>query len=117
MDADLQWFAEQRIEQAVKQTRPSPARVVMMDVKSGELLAMAATTRRSTRTRPRRRRQDARGNPALEQVYEPGSVQKVVTMAALADAGLIDLNTKLTRARRIAGAAAGTITTTSTTAR
>jgi cell division protein FtsI (penicillin-binding protein 3) len=34
-------------------------------------------------------------NPALETTYEPGSVQKVATMAALADAGLIDLNTKL----------------------
>ncbi|TWD83483.1 peptidoglycan synthetase FtsI [Kribbella amoyensis] len=92
LDADLQWFAEKRIEQAVKQYKASSGTVVTMDVKSGELLAMANYP---TYDPNKPVKASALKNPALEQVYEPGSVQKVVTMAALADAGLISLDTKL----------------------
>jgi cell division protein FtsI (penicillin-binding protein 3) len=92
LDADLQWFAEKRIEQAVKQYKAESGAVVTMDVKSGEIVAMANYP---TFDPNQPVKADALKNPALEQVYEPGSVQKVVTMAALADAGLISLDTKL----------------------
>ena len=92
LDTDLQWFAEKRIEQAVKQYKASAGTVITMDVKSGEILAMANYPTFD----PNKKYKSADlNNPALERTYEPGSVQKVVTMAALADAGLIDLNTKL----------------------
>ncbi|TCN43004.1 cell division protein FtsI (penicillin-binding protein 3) [Kribbella orskensis] len=92
LDADLQWFAEKRIEQAVKQYKAASGTVVTMDVKSGEVLAMANYP---TYDPNKPVKTGALKNPALEQVYEPGSVQKVVTMAALADAGKISLDTKL----------------------
>jgi cell division protein FtsI (penicillin-binding protein 3) len=92
LDADLQWFAEKRIEQAVKQYKATSGTVITQDVKSGEILAMANYP---TFDPNKPVKSSELYNPALEQVYEPGSVQKVVTMAALADAGLIDLNTKL----------------------
>jgi cell division protein FtsI (penicillin-binding protein 3) len=92
LDADLQWFAERRIEQAVKQYKATSGTVVTEDVKTGEILAMANYP---TFDPNKPVKSSQLYNPALEQVYEPGSVQKVVTMAALADAGLIDLNTKL----------------------
>lgn len=92
LDADLQWFAERRIEQAVKQYKASSGSVITLDVKSGEILAMANYP---TFDPNKAVRSSQLKNNALEKVYEPGSVQKVVTMAALADAGLIDLNTKL----------------------
>ena len=92
LDADLQWFAEKRIEQAVKQYKAASGTVVTMDVKSGEVLAMANYP---TYDPNKPVKAGALKNPALEQVYEPGSVQKVVTMAALADAGKISLDTKL----------------------
>ncbi|ONI69735.1 peptidoglycan glycosyltransferase [Kribbella sp. ALI-6-A] len=92
LDADLQWFAERRIEQAVKQWKASSGTVVVMDTKTGEIPVMANypsfDPNKPVKT-------SALKNRALEQVYEPGSVQKVVTMAALADAGLISLDTKL----------------------
>ncbi|NIK60465.1 peptidoglycan D,D-transpeptidase FtsI family protein [Kribbella shirazensis] len=92
VDTDLQFFAEKRIEQAVKQYRASAGTVVVLDVKSGELMALA-----NYPTFDPNKKYTAADlkNTALERSYEPGSVQKVVTMAALADAGLIDLNTKL----------------------
>ena len=92
LDADLEWFAEKRIEQAVKQYKAESGTVIVMEVKSGELLATASYP---TYDPNKPVKSSALKNPALEQTYEPGSVQKVVTMAALADAGLIDLNTKL----------------------
>ncbi|MFG1812850.1 peptidoglycan D,D-transpeptidase FtsI family protein [Kribbella sp. NPDC049174] len=93
LDADLQWFAEKRIEQAVKQYRATSGTVITMDVKSGEILAMANYPTFDPNSK--KLKSSDLNNPALERTYEPGSVQKVVTMAALADAGLIDLNTKL----------------------
>jgi cell division protein FtsI (penicillin-binding protein 3) len=95
LDRDLQWFAEKRIEQAVKQYKAEAGVVITMDVQSGELLAMANYPTYDP-DQPGKVPNEAWGNRALEQVYEPGSVQKVVTMAALADAGLISLDTKLT---------------------
>lgn len=92
LDADLQWFAEKRIEQAVKQYKAQSGAVVTVDTKTSEILAMANYP---TYDPNKQVKVGALKNPALEQVYEPGSVQKVVTMAALADAGLISLDTKL----------------------
>ena len=93
LDADLQWFAEKRIEQAVKQYQghlrhgDHDGREVRRDPGDGELPDLRPEQQEAQVQRPEQ--------PALERTYEPGSVQKVVTMAALADAGLIDLNTKL----------------------
>ncbi|MFI5692798.1 penicillin-binding transpeptidase domain-containing protein [Kribbella sp. NPDC051586] len=92
LDTDLQFFAEKRIEQAVEQYKASSGTVIVEDVKSGELLAMANYP---TFDPNKPYKSSDLNNPALERTYEPGSVQKVATMAALADAGLIDLNTKL----------------------
>ncbi|RZT26651.1 peptidoglycan synthetase FtsI [Kribbella sp. VKM Ac-2569] len=92
LDTDLQFFAQKRIQQAVQQYKASAGTVIVMDVKSGELMAMANYPSFD----PNKKYTSADlNNPALERSYEPGSVQKVVTMAALADAGIIDLNTKL----------------------
>jgi cell division protein FtsI (penicillin-binding protein 3) len=93
LDTDLQYFAEKRIQQAVELYHATAGTVITMDVKSGEILAMANYPSFDPNKTP----YDPKtlNNPALERSYEPGSVQKVVTMAALADAGKIDLNTKI----------------------
>ncbi|MBP2357080.1 cell division protein FtsI (penicillin-binding protein 3) [Kribbella aluminosa] len=92
LDTDLQFFAEKRIQQAVQQYKASAGTVVVLDVKTGELLALANYPSFD----PNKPYTSADlSNTALQRSYEPGSVQKVVTMAALADAGKIDLNTKL----------------------
>ena len=51
----------------------------------GRVLAMASTP---TFDPNKKVKSSDLNNPALERTYEPGSVQKVVTMAALADAGV-----------------------------
>lgn len=94
IDRDLQWYAQQRIAQQVKLMKAESGSVVTIDVKTGEVL-VAATYPSFDPDQPGKAKPDARGNRILEQVYEPGSVQKVVTMAALADAGKVNLNTKV----------------------
>ena len=57
-----------------------------MNVKTGEVLAMAnAPTLRLVRAAGD---QEARGNSAVTSPYEPGSVEKVLTSAALIDSGV-----------------------------
>jgi cell division protein FtsI (penicillin-binding protein 3) len=92
LDTDLQFFAEKRIQQAVQQYKASAGTVVVMDVRTGELLALANYPTFDP-NKPYTTKD--LNNPGLERSFEPGSVQKVVTMAALADAGKINLNTKL----------------------
>ncbi len=99
IDRDLQWYAQQRIAQQVKLMKAESGSVVVMDVKTGELVAMATYPSfdpDSVGSKAGAAKKSDLGNRVLEQVYEPGSVQKVVTMAALADAGLVNLNTRLT---------------------
>ncbi|MFD7156914.1 peptidoglycan D,D-transpeptidase FtsI family protein [Kribbella sp. NPDC059898] len=92
LDTDLQFFAEKRIQQAVQQYKASAGTVVVMDVKTGDLLALANYPSFDPNDKKTWKNL---GNTALDRSFEPGSVQKVVTMAALADAGLINLNTKI----------------------
>ncbi|TDD61104.1 penicillin-binding protein 2 [Kribbella antibiotica] len=92
LDSDLQWVAEKRIQEAVQKYHASGGTVIVTEVKTNQILAMANYP--SFDPNGKWKLGDL-NNPALERTYEPGSVQKVVTMAALADAGLIDLNTKL----------------------
>ncbi|WBQ02594.1 peptidoglycan D,D-transpeptidase FtsI family protein [Kribbella sp. CA-293567] len=97
LDSDLQWFAERRIEKAVKEWEAESGSVVTVDVETNEILAMANyPTYDPNKPLPKGALENGLlKNNALEASYEPGSVQKVVTMAALADAGLISLDTKL----------------------
>lgn len=94
IDRDLQWFAEQRIARQVQLMKAESGSVVLMDRQTGELL-VAATYPSLDPLKPAAASEEARGNRLLDRVYEPGSVQKVVTMAALTDAGLISPTTRI----------------------
>jgi cell division protein FtsI (penicillin-binding protein 3) len=94
IDRDLQWYAEQRIARQVQLVKAESGSVIVMDRRTGELL-VAATYPSFDPLRPAAAPLKARGNRLLDEVYEPGSVQKVVTMAALADAGLVTPTTRI----------------------
>ncbi|MDO4411635.1 penicillin-binding protein 2 [Cutibacterium sp.] len=88
IDAQMQLMAQQALETAVKNAKAKSGEVVMMDVTNGEVLAMASTPTFDS-NEAGKATEDQTRNRAIQDAYEPGSVQKVLTMAALADRGLI----------------------------
>jgi len=93
IDRDLQWQAQQAIEAQVKAVKADSGTVVVMDPRTGRLLALAVapgfdantpSTAITTGQRPL--------DPAVSDIYEPGSVNKVITMSAALQEGLVTPN-------------------------
>ncbi len=81
-DMDIQWHAEKALDEQLKKTGGAAGSVIVQDVKTCEILALAD---RST---------TADGNTAftgrigaVQDIFEPGSTAKVITMAAALERG------------------------------
>ncbi|MGH8774594.1 MAG: peptidoglycan D,D-transpeptidase FtsI family protein [Jiangellaceae bacterium] len=86
IDRDIQWYAEQAIASAVADARADAGNAVVLDTRTFEVVAMA-TSPGVDPGDPGASRDDDRGNRAVEEAYEPGSVFKPLTMAAVIDEG------------------------------
>lgn len=95
IDQDLQFLAQRRLAQAVRESGGTSGYAVIMDVKTGQLLALADTPTFNPNQRQLSAPQTY-GSRALQDVYEPGSVEKVLTFASLIDAGYVTPRTKIT---------------------
>lgn len=87
IDRDIQWAAQSAISEQVRASRADRGYVVVQDVRNGQILAMADA--------PGFDPNDighadpaALGNAALQDAYEPGSVSKLMSMAAVLDEGV-----------------------------
>lgn len=101
VDSDLQWMTEQFLAEGMKSAGAKTGKAIVMNVKTGEILAMAngpSFDSSDTSTAAT----DDLGNRAVTEAYEPGSVEKVLTMSALADQGLVAPTTKVVVPSRIA---------------
>lgn len=94
LDRDVQWYAQRRLRQAVEETRGESGTAITVDVDTGEVLAMADYPSYDA-NRPAAAPEEDRGSRAVQNVYEPGSVEKVLTFGALLDAGLVEPSTRL----------------------
>ncbi len=93
IDRDLQWYTQRVVRQTVEDAGGASGVGVVMDTHTGELLALADyPTYDPNETVQRDLGKLA--SRAFRDVYEPGSVQKVLTAAALVDAGLVTPETK-----------------------
>jgi cell division protein FtsI (penicillin-binding protein 3) len=95
LDQDLQFLAQRRLGQAVKQSGGTSGVAVVMDVKSGQLLALADYPTFDP-ANPQLSPAADYGSRALQDAYEPGSVEKVLTFASLIDAGYVTPRTQIT---------------------
>lgn len=93
IDPDLQWMVERRLAEQVKAVSGNWGVAVVMDVETGELLSMANYPSFDPND-PGAAKPEDTGNRAVNAVYEPGSVQKVLTLASLLDAGLTTPDTE-----------------------
>ena len=95
IDSDIQFIAERAIRAKVNQSAAESGTVVVMDPRTGEVLALA-TYPSFDPSDPTAAPESDRGNRAVTEVYEPGSTSKVMTMAAALDAGAVRPNTPVT---------------------
>jgi cell division protein FtsI (penicillin-binding protein 3) len=86
LDRDIQWAAQSAISAQVAKSRADRGYVVVEDNTTGQILAMADAPGFDPNdlghADPR-----ALGNPAIQDAYEPGSVSKLMSMAAVIDTG------------------------------
>lgn len=94
IDRDLQWYADERLAEAVKSAGADYGLALTMDTKTCQIvqLSQAPTYNPEDRSSINSATSVSR---ALQTVYEPGSVMKPITMAALADQGLVNADTKI----------------------
>jgi cell division protein FtsI (penicillin-binding protein 3) len=86
LDQDLQWYAQDLLAQQVQATEARNGTIVVMDVHTGEVLAFASAP---TYNPDNRKAGDNPALPGIADVYEPGSVNKVITAAAALQRGIV----------------------------
>ena len=92
IDRSVQYVVEQHLKQALVDHGAVSGSIIVMDPRTGALLAMAAEPCYS----PNEfydLEEGATFNPLISAVYEPGSVMKLITMAAALDSGTVTPDT------------------------
>jgi cell division protein FtsI (penicillin-binding protein 3) len=90
IDRTVQHTVEEHLRQAISTTRAESGTIIVMDPRTGAIVAMANWPCYDP-YRFYEADRDLLQNPAISQQYEPGSVMKVVTMAAALDSGAANL--------------------------
>jgi cell division protein FtsI (penicillin-binding protein 3) len=88
MDAGMEWQVEQILAERVRQTKADGAMAVVLNVKTGEILALANVPTFDPTDVGNADPESLRLR-AITDPYTPGSVQKTLTFAALIDQGLV----------------------------
>jgi cell division protein FtsI (penicillin-binding protein 3) len=100
IDRDIQWAAQRAIADQVKKSKADRGYVVVQNTRTGEVLAMANAPGYD----PNDLAQSdaaALGNAALQDVYEPGSTSKVMSMAAVLEERVATPGTHVTVPNRL----------------
>ena len=94
LDQDLQWVVQRALATAVETSRAESGKVVVMDTRSGEILALADYPTYDA-SEPADYDKKLRGTRSLNAPYEPGSVEKVLTVGALLNEGEVTPYTRI----------------------
>ena len=84
IDSDAQWFAQRALRAAVVRSKSSSGTAVALDTRTGQVMALADYPTIDANHGGDAPKRDW-GARAVSAVYEPGSVEKVLTMSALID--------------------------------
>ncbi len=90
LDLDLQTYVQQKLEKARANSKAKNAQAVVLDVATGEVLAMANTgTIDPNKDIEKQLKEDKTfDNRSVSHPYEPGSVAKIITAAAALQEGV-----------------------------
>ena len=90
IDDDIQFYVQQQVQLAKDLSGARNASAVVLDAKSGEVLAMSNDNTFDPSQDLSRQEDRELGNLAVSSPFEPGSVNKIVTAAAAIEYGLSD---------------------------
>jgi cell division protein FtsI/penicillin-binding protein 2 len=96
IDREIQAMVEKKLDEAVKEHEAESGTIIILDPRNGEILAMASQPRINLNQYWQFKDEfndEKPFNRAVGAVYEPGSVFKVLTMAAAFDDGTVDETT------------------------
>ena len=94
LDSKVQFFAYQRVRDAVMQHAAKSGSVVVLDVASGEVLALA-NYHNPDPSRRARNAQSLRRNTAIVDFFEPGSTMKPFTISLALDKHIVTPATRI----------------------
>jgi cell division protein FtsI (penicillin-binding protein 3) len=92
IDSSLQWNTEQALLQGVVAMNAKGGTAVIVDVQTGDVLAMA-TVDGASDDAPAHAADATENNKPVTDVYEPGSTNKVITMSGAIQEGLVSPDT------------------------
>jgi len=96
IDREIQAMVEKKLDEAVEEHEAESGTVIILDPRNGEILAMASQPRVNLNQYWKYEDEFIDKTPfnrAISETYEPGSVFKVLTMAAAFDNGTVDEET------------------------
>jgi len=94
LDVAIQGIVEQELDRIMRQWEPKAATVIVMDVASGEVLALGNRPTFDP-NQPGRAPAEARLDRAVACTFEPGSVFKPFALAAALEAGVLTLDDEI----------------------
>jgi cell division protein FtsI (penicillin-binding protein 3) len=89
IDRDLQFWVETELQNAITNTNSTKGTIILMDPRNGDILAMASYPTFDPNNFTTVADPALLSNPAIGETYEPGSVMKVLTVAAALEQGVI----------------------------
>jgi len=95
IDRTIQAFVEGALDQAIVEYKAAGGNIVVMNPQTGEILAVASRPNYEPHRYPEHAQNGEEAlfrDPAVSIAYEPGSVFKVIAVAAALDAGYVDTN-------------------------
>ncbi|WP_275998644.1 peptidoglycan D,D-transpeptidase FtsI family protein [Mycobacterium noviomagense] len=88
IDNDIQFYVQQQVQQAKNASGAHTVSAVVLDAKTGEVLAMANDNTFDPSQDIGRQGDRQLGNLAVSSPYEPGSVNKIITASSVIEYGL-----------------------------
>lgn len=95
LDSTVQYFSQQAVAQRAKELKAEWGSVVVMDVKTGKVIALADSSTVDPNAPGESDGADL-GVRSVTQAVEPGSTEKIVTASAVLDSGLVTPTTEIT---------------------
>jgi cell division protein FtsI (penicillin-binding protein 3) len=95
IDRDAQWFAQRTLAQVVRNWKAQSGVIIAMDTHTGDLLAYADYPTFNANDPTASPKEDY-GSRGAQDPYEPGSVEKALTLSAVIDSGKAEPETRIT---------------------